>query len=72
MTVEIMAAQTIRRVIRPRKKWQKNNNWHMKCLPPHLSYDLKMIVKGIKCENPDCKRYKHMGGRPECHQKINS
>ena len=72
MAVELIAAQTIRRVIRPRKKWQKNNNWYMKCLPPHLSYDLKMIVKGIKCENPDCKRYKHMGGRPECHQKINS
>ncbi len=69
MTVELIAAQTIRRTIRPRKKWQKDNNWHMHCLRPHLSFDLKYIVKGIKCENPSCNRYKHMGGCPECDEK---
>jgi len=53
---------TIRRVIRPRKRWRKNeNDWYMKCLPPHLSFDLENIVKQKKCENPDCNRFKHMG-----------
>ena len=54
---------TIRRVIRPKKRWRKNENeWYMKSLPPHLSFDLENMVKGKKCDNPDCKRFNHMGG----------
>jgi len=32
-------------------------------MPPyHLAHDLDMIVKRKKCDNPDCKRFDHMGG----------
>ena len=58
---------TIRRVIRPRKCWRKNDNdWYVKCLPPHFSYELDSIMKKRKCWDKKClRKYAHMGG---CHQ----
>tara|TARA_Y100000310_G_scaffold9729_1_gene10474 strand:- start:197 stop:436 length:240 start_codon:yes stop_codon:yes gene_type:complete len=57
---------TMRYVKRPKERWRKNkNDWYMKSLPPHLAYDLENMVKGKKCYNPDCKRFKHMGGCDE-------
>jgi len=56
---------TIRRVQRPRKRWRKNkNDWYMKCLPPHFSYDLESVMKGKKCWHAACNRFAHMG---DCH-----
>jgi len=37
---------TIRRLIRPREHWRKNeNDWHMEEKRPHCSWELEQVMK---------------------------
>jgi len=36
---------TIRRKLTPRKRWQENNKWFYKCVPPHFTWNLQQVMR---------------------------